>query len=133
MPDPTAQKKILVIDDDEDLTALLSYLLEDVGYLVRCAADGDEGLRMAAEETPDLILLDFLMPVKDGFAVCEELRETPDLCDVPVIILTAFGRKVGEIYGLHQKEAASHFLECLEKPFEPNVLLERVARALSGG
>ena len=43
------------------------------------------------------------------------------------------GRKVGEIYGLHQKEAASLFLECLEKPFEPNVLLERVARALSGG
>ena len=88
---------------------------------------------MAAEELPDLILLDFVMPVKDGFAVCEELQQSPALRDVHVIALTAFGRKVGEIYGLRQKEAASHFRECLEKPFEPNVLLERVAQALSSG
>lgn len=133
MTDQTAQKRILFIDDDQDLTFALSYLLKDAGYLVRCAADGEEGLRMAIEEPPDLILLDFMMPVKDGFAVCVELQQIPALRDVPVIVLTAFGRNIGEIYGLHQQQVASYFRECLEKPVEPNVLLERVKSALADG
>ena len=133
MSDEKDKKHILFIDDDPDLTFALSYLLRDAGYLVRCASDGKEGLRMAEEETPDLILLDLIMPVKDGFAVCEGWRQAPALRDVPVITLTAFGNKVGEIYGLQQPEAAACFRNCLEKPVEPNVLLDRVARALSSG
>jgi len=82
---------------------------------------------------PHLIILDYMMPVKDGFAVCQELKDNRALRDVPVITLTAFGKNVGELCGVHQLEAASYFQECLEKPVEPNVLLERVTQTLSGG
>lgn len=127
----TTGKKILFIDDDDDLVAALSIMLESAGYHVHRAADGDEGLRMAAEEKPDLILLDFMMPVKSGFATSQELRQIEALRDVPILVLTAFGQNIGEIYGLSPQEARLHIQGCLEKPVEPNVLLERIAEALA--
>lgn len=123
--------KILFIDDDDDLASALSILLESAGYSVRRAADGDEGLRMAMEERPDLVLLDFMMPVKSGFATSQEMRQTDGLRDVPIIALTSFGQNIGEIYGLPSEEARLHIQGFLEKPVEPNVLLERIEQALA--
>ena len=131
MPGQTDGKRILLVDDDEDLTSALSRLLEKAGYIVRCATNGDEGLRMAEEEPPDLIILDFMMPVKNGFETCCELHQIPRLHDVPIIVLTAFGQNIGEIHGFTQEDARLHIRNCLEKPVEPNVLLARVAQALS--
>jgi len=125
-------RRILLIDDDEMFALAMARLLEHAGYTVRCAEDGAQGLRMAAEEPPDAILLDFMMPVQDGFAVCRQLHEMPGLAQVPVIALTAFGRDIGLIYGLRAEQAASHIRDFLEKPVEPNVLLERLGQALAG-
>lgn len=133
MADAAGKRKILIIDDDDDLAVALSALLTSSRYEVRRAADGAVGLEMAAAEPPDLILLDFMMPVKNGFEVCCELQENDRLRDVPVIALTAFGRDIGEVYGLAPEEAPSCVRDYLEKPYEANVLLERIASAIAGG
>ncbi len=131
MGEQSQGKKILFIDDDDDLVDALSILLESAGYSVRRASDGDEGLRMAQEERPDLVLLDFMMPVKSGFATSQEMRRIEALKDVPIIALTSFGQNIGEIYGLPSDEAQLHIQGFLEKPVEPNVLLERIEEALA--
>jgi DNA-binding response OmpR family regulator len=124
-------KKLLLIDDDQDFTLAMGILLGHAGYTVRRARDGQEGLRMAAEDPPDAVLLDYFMPVKNGFVVAEELRRMPGLDRVPIIVLTAFGRNVGEIHGLPHDKACAHIQDFLEKPVEPNVLLDRLARLLA--
>ncbi len=120
--------KILIIDDDDDLAIALARLLEHNGYQVVRAANGDEGLKMAGSESPDLIFLDFMMPVRDGFDVCRTLDGGNR--KVPVIALTAFGQDIGQIHGL--SEGASCIVDFIEKPYEANILLERVETALSG-
>ena len=120
---------ILFIDDDDDLVSALSDALVGAGYRTRRASNGDQGIRLAQQERPDLILLDWMMPVKSGFEACVELRRIPSLNDVPIIVLTAFGQNIGEVYGLSSggKRALDDFME---KPFEPNILFERVAGLL---
>jgi DNA-binding response OmpR family regulator len=90
----------LIIDDDDALTGALVRLLQAEGYAVRCAADGEEGIRLASQEPPDLILLDWMMPLKNGFDVCGDLQNIPRLRDVPVLVMTAFGQDIGEIHGV---------------------------------
>ena len=133
MAQPAAGKKILFIDDDEDLKWALARLLQGAGYQVRCAANGDEGLLLASQERPDLILLDYIMPVKDGFTMCQELGQLPGMADVPIIVMTAFGQNIGEIYGLPRQRACLCIAEFLEKPVEANVLLDRIAHVLTKG
>jgi len=130
--DPLSRKTILIIDDDRDFRDPLGILLEAEGYRVRCAGDGDHGVRMAAEEAPDLIILDLLMPVKNGFDTSRELRQIPELKDVPILALTAFGQHIGGIHGMPPDQAPPTLTACLEKPVEVNVLLDRIAAALAG-
>ena len=130
-PDGLAARAVLIVDDDDDLSSALARFLTGEGYRVRRAADGDEGLRMALDAPPDLILLDFMMPVKNGFDALHEIRCAPTLAKVPVLALTAFGQSVGETHGCEDIEKAG-LAGALEKPFEPNVLLARVAAVLDG-
>ena len=132
MVDQGSARTILIADDDDDMIAILSCLLEGAGYRVRCASDGDQCVRMAAEEPPDLILLDLMMPSKSGFDACRELRQIPALRDVPILALTAFGQNVGEVYDVAAEKVSASIRDYLEKPVEPNVLLERIAEALAG-
>ncbi len=122
---------ILFIDDDEDLVYALSRILEGKGYCVHHASDGEVGVRMAAEERPDLIILDFMMPVKNGFEALLELRQIDGMAGVPVLALTSFGQNIGEIHGLRRGDGKPQVQDCLEKPVEPNVFLDRVASALA--
>lgn len=127
----TASRLVLIVDDDADLSAALVKVLQREGYRVRWAVDGSRGVQMAREERPDLILLDYMMPVQTGFAACRELGKLPGLNAVPIIILTAFGQDIGEIYGLGEEDRRKVNIQgFLEKPVEINVLLERVAEAL---
>ena len=80
--------KILIAEDDEFLLKVYRMTLEQEKFDVVIAKDGEESLKQAAKETPDLILLDILMPKKDGFDVLKELKENEDLKDIPVIILS---------------------------------------------
>ena len=83
------QAEILIIDDDPVSRLTLQRLLSREGYRVRCAEDGATGLRYAREYEPDLVLLDVVMPVLDGYAVCQALRSDPRLAEVPVVMLTS--------------------------------------------
>jgi len=87
--------KILLVDDDPDFVVATRVVLESNPYEVIVAYDGDEGLKKAREERPDLIILDVIMPMKDGFMVCQQLKKDPQLSSIPVLMLTAFSEKFG--------------------------------------
>ena len=82
--------KILIIDDDVDFVEATKIVLESKPYEVVVAHEGEEGLRKVVEEKPDLIILDVIMPIKDGFTVAEQLKKDPQLSKIPVIMLTGF-------------------------------------------
>ena len=88
--------KILLVDDDIDFVESTKIVLESKPYEVIVAREGDEALRKARQEKPDLILLDIIMPVKDGFTAAEQLKKDPQLNKIPVLMLTAFAEKGGE-------------------------------------
>ena len=130
MASKKSKATILFIDDDEDFAHALLRILEGENYRVHHASDGAAGIRMAIEKQPDLIIMDFMMPVKNGFEALVELRQIDSMEDVPVLIMTSFGQDIGEIHGLRQCDGGPQLQECLEKPVEPNVLLDRVTLAL---
>ncbi|MDQ7839993.1 MAG: response regulator [bacterium] len=124
-------KHILLIDDDADLVEATRTVLESSAYKVTAALDGVEGLRLARQDPPDLIILDVIMPFKDGFTVCEEIKRDPALAAVPVLMLTSFADRRGDTdlpvsagFGLEAEDY-------LDKPAPPGVLLARVERLLS--
>ena len=115
---------ILVVDDEQDLTDMLRYSLEQDGYTVHTASDGIEGLARAEELRPDLVILDVLMPQMDGLEVCKRMRKIDDLREVPILMLTALEGESNEIKGL--EIGADDFVT---KPVSPRLLRSRI-RAL---
>lgn len=91
---------ILVFEDEDALATLLQYNLEKEGYKVSVASDGEEGLMQAEEETPDLVLLDWMLPKVSGIEVCRRLRGRPETRNVPIIMLTARGEESDRVRGL---------------------------------
>ncbi len=129
--------KLLVAEDDLEIADLLRTTLSGHGYLVQLVHDGEEALRAAMVEPPDVIILDVMMPQMNGWEVCKALRARPDFSNVGILMLTAIGPNLNEmtapLYG-----ADDH----LDKPFMIEELLERVAalvdkvgqhRAVAGG
>ena len=113
---------ILIIDDDEKLNRLLSDYLNDFGYRTLSAVHPEAGLRKLKEETPDLVILDVMMPAMNGFEVCKVIRQTSD---VPIIMLTARGDLSDKVVGLEL--GADDYLA---KPFEPRELAARIQSIL---
>lgn len=118
-------KKILIVDDEPDMVEMLKARLGKKGYNVIGAIDGEEGLKKAASEKPDLILLDVLMPGISGFEMCEHLKGDPKTSGIPVVMLTALlGDPVKE-KGL--AKGAKYFIS---KPYDPEDLLWVIEDAL---
>ncbi|WP_438438120.1 response regulator transcription factor [Hydrogenophilus thermoluteolus] len=118
--------KILVVDDEEAISLALEFLLQRAGYEVAVARDGVEALERIAAWRPDLVLLDIMMPGKDGFEVCQSVREMNDLTPQPkIVMLTAKGRDVERTKGL--SVGADDYVV---KPFSTEELLQRIARHL---
>jgi DNA-binding response OmpR family regulator len=115
-------QRILVVDDEPSVTDLLAYNLRKAHYDVLLAADGREALRLAHAESPDLIVLDLMLPEVDGLDVCRELRRTSR---VPIIMLTARGEEVDRVVGL---ELGADDYIC--KPFSMRELLARIKAVL---
>ena len=122
--------KILLVDDDEDFVEATKLVLESKPYEVVAAYDGDEGLAKARQERPDLIILDIIMPVKDGFNAAEQLKKDPKLCDIPVLMLTSFSQKVGETSLSVSQGLTLDTEDYLDKPVSPHDLLKRVEKLL---
>ena len=118
-------KKILLVDDDPDFVEATRAVLESA-YQVVTARNGKEGLEKVESEGPDLILLDLMMPEKDGFRLCKELKGNPKYADIPVLVLTAIS---GEFTQTRYAVAMGLELESedyVDKPIPPQELLERV-------
>ncbi|HET9505797.1 MAG TPA: response regulator transcription factor [Hymenobacter sp.] len=114
--------KILVVDDDPDIVELLEFNLKKEGYLTTSASDGRQALTVAQEFTPDIILLDVMMPHLDGIATCRLLREQPRLKDTYIMILTARSEEFSEVAAFDA--GADDFIA---KPIKPRALLSRLA------
>ncbi len=122
-----AQRRILIADDDPLLRALLVHRLSADGHDVVVAEDGGEALAAVREQSPDLIVLDAMMPIMDGFEVLRRIK-AERICAAPVIMLTALKREE-DIVGALQLGAADY----LVKPFIPDELGQRVLRLLGPG
>ena len=113
-------KKALVIEDDSNISELLRLYLEKDGFTVECAGDGGKGVALASSFAPDVILLDIMLPVKDGWQVCREVRA---FSKTPIVMLTAKGETMDKVAGLEM--GADDYVT---KPFEVRELLARVGR-----
>ena len=117
---------ILVADDDPEILSLLSIRLEKAGFEVVEAADGEQTLEVARDKRPDLVVLDVMMPGRNGWEVAKELRHDDDLKDIGIVMLTAIGERMNEmtspIYGAD---------EFVDKPFEFAGLLGKIREVLA--
>ncbi|MDP4161953.1 MAG: response regulator transcription factor [Bacillota bacterium] len=117
------KNKVLVVDDEPSIVTLLKYNLEQAGYDVITAADGEEGLQLALSETPDIIVLDLMLPKMDGMEVCKELRLKRVM--TPILMLTAKDDEFDRILGL-ELGADDYMI----KPFSPREVIARVKAIL---
>jgi CheY-like chemotaxis protein len=122
--------KILLVDDDKDFIESTKTVLESKPYQVIVASNGDEGLRKAREEKPDLILLDVIMPVKDGFTAAEQLKKDPQLSKIPTLMLTAFATIGRETQIPVSRGMELEAEDYIDKPVSPDELLARVEKHL---
>ena len=119
-------RRILIADDEANIVLSLEFLMRHAGYEVRSAADGEAALREIADFRPDLVLLDVMLPLRDGFEVCQRVREDPESKHVKIVMLTAKGREVEIAKGLAL--GADLYIT---KPFATRELLASVERLLA--
>jgi two-component system, OmpR family, response regulator VicR len=112
------EKKILVVDDEKPIADILQFNLKKEGYVVYCAYDGNEALELVEEVQPDLILLDIMLPLRDGMEVCREVRKKYEM---PIIMLTAKDSEIDKVLGLEL--GADDYVT---KPFSTRELIARV-------
>ena len=121
-----ARKHVVYVDDNLDLTRLVEGELQDAGYEITIANDGEEGLETILSVQPDMVILDVMMPLMNGWEVCKYLREQERFKDLPILMLTGIGAVVNDmtspLYG-----ASDH----LDKPFDMEDLIERVDTLLA--
>ncbi len=118
-------RSILIIEDDPGQREALSFRLTRQGYQVRAAGSGQEGLTLAREAPPHLVLLDLRLPDMDGFDISEELGDDPTTCGVPVIMVSAMERP--DIIRRARAAGCQYFVR---KPYDPNALLVLIESAL---
>jgi len=118
--------KILVVDDEPNIVLSLEFLMKQAGFQVRTASDGEAALAAIAAEQPDLMLLDVMMPRKNGYEVCQAVRANPDWKGIRIIMLTAKGREVEREKGL-----ALGADDYITKPFSTQEVVERVRELLA--
>ncbi|MBU0755169.1 MAG: response regulator transcription factor [Planctomycetes bacterium] len=115
------KEKILVVEDEADILELIEYNLTREGFRVRGVASGEDALRHLEKETFDLVVLDLMLPGKDGLEICKSIKSNPETKDLPVIMVTAKGEEADIVAGLEL--GADDYLP---KPFSPRVLVARI-------
>ena len=114
-------KSILVVEDEPNIVLSLQFLMKKAGFDVRVARDGEEALQAVEERAPDMVLLDVMIPKRDGYDVCQTIRSNPAWSDIHIIMLTAKGRDVDREKGL-----ALGANDYVTKPFSTRDLTEKV-------
>ncbi len=119
------RSKILVVEDDHDIAQLLAITMKKAGFEVALSENGYDALNLIRRHSPDLVILDLMIPGIDGFEVCREIKREPRTASVPVLMLTARGEEIDRIIGL---ELGAD--DCVVKPFSPRELILRVRAIL---
>jgi two-component system alkaline phosphatase synthesis response regulator PhoP len=123
--------KILVVDDDPDLVESVTMILENKNHEVIQAYGGIEGLEKAKAEKPDAIILDVMMPDKDGYEVCKELKGDPEYSDIPILLLTAVVSQISSSTYTSRMGMETEADDYIDKPVEPGELAKLVERLLA--
>ena len=126
-----AGKKVLVVDDDTKTVDLVKLYLNRDGYRVVTAYEGEEALRLAREAHPDLIVLDIMMPDKDGYVVCKELKADPKYRSIPILLLTAVVSRLSTTRYTQLMGMETEADDYVDKPVEPAELVRRIEVLLS--
>jgi two-component system alkaline phosphatase synthesis response regulator PhoP len=124
-------KKILIVDDEPDLVEAVSIILESKGYAVVKAYGGVEGLKKVQTENPDLIVLDVMMPDKDGYTVCKELKADAKYRSIPILLLTAVVSNIPTSRYTQEMGLETEADDFVNKPVEPQELVKRVEALIS--
>jgi len=122
----TMSKKVLIVDDEPSIIVALQFLMEQNGYETLVAFSGEEAMETIARHRPDLILLDIMLPVVDGFEVCQRVRENPEWKDIRIVLVTALGSEANAAKGLALGADAY-----ITKPFANADLLAKVKELLA--
>ncbi len=123
-------KKILVIDDEPDFVEMITMTLESADFEVISAYSGDVGLEKAREEKPDAIILDIMMPEKDGFITCKELKAGSDTEHIPILILTGIREHLSNSRYAKSMGLSLEAEDFMEKPINPKEIIKRVNEML---
>ena len=119
---------VLIVDDEPNIVLSLEFLMRQAGYDVRVARDGDAALAAVAERVPDLVLLDVMMPGRDGYEVCQAIRANPACARTRIVMLTARSREIER-----EKGIALGADDYVTKPFSTRALVDRVRDMLAPG
>lgn len=126
-----AKKYVLIVDDDPDMVETVGMMLESRGYEVGKAYDGIEGEESIKQRTPDILVLDVMMPRKNGYVLCAELKKNKATSDIPIILLTAVGEAVPTTTYSHADGMATQADDYIPKPVDTQGLLEAIERLMS--
>lgn len=124
------KKRILVVDDEPDFAAIVQENLEKEGFEVEVAYNGIEGLEKVHANPPDAVVLDVMMPEKDGYAVCKELKADKKYTDIPIILLTAVGSHVTSTRYSHRDGMSTEADDYIPKPASAEEISESIKRLL---
>jgi DNA-binding response OmpR family regulator len=122
-----AQQRVLIVDDEPHIVLSLEFVLQRAGYETASAGDGEEGLTLVRQMRPEVVLLDVMMPKRNGYEVCQTIKSDPELRDTPVIMLTAKGQEVEVLKGLDLGASAY-----VTKPFGNAEIIHAVRTVLEG-
>lgn len=126
----SAKKRILVVDDEPDFCLIVQGQLEKEGFEVDVAYNGVEGLERVQENPPDAIVLDVMMPEKDGYEVCKELKDDDKFCDIPILLLTAVASHVTSTRYSHADGMATEADDYIAKPASAEEISQSLKRML---
>ncbi len=121
-------KYVLIVDDDPDMVETVGMMLESKGYEVGKAYDGIEGEESIRKRRPDVLVLDVMMPRKNGYVLCAELKKNKETMDIPIILLTAVGEAVPTTTYSHADGKATAAEDYIAKPVDAQVLVESIER-----
>ena len=122
------KKKILIVEDDHDIVEMVEYNLKEEGYATVSALNGEDGVNLARSEQPNLIILDIMLPIMDGFEVCRTLKSDDKTSHIPIIILSAKSQETDKVVGLEL--GADDYVT---KPFSPRELIARIRAIMRRG
>jgi DNA-binding response OmpR family regulator len=125
------KKYVLIVDDDPDMVETVGMMLESKGYKVGKAYDGIEGEESIKEQRPDVLVLDVMMPRKNGYILCAELKKNKKTRDIPIILLTAVGEAVPTTSYSHADGKATEADDYIPKPVDAGSLVEAIERLLA--